>query len=134
MKGEAKDSLLRETLAGEELADLRRRSLEILVTAARRRAHLRRMMRAGLYAALPVLLAGAVLAHWHLGRKSPPTVATLPPASPAFSEPVRGGPASGVEFITDEQLFALFPGRPLALIGAPGRQQLVFLDQAGAAR
>jgi hypothetical protein len=32
------------------------------------------------------------------------------------------------EIITDEELFALFPNRALALIGSPGHQQLVFLD------
>ena len=35
---------------------------------------------------------------------------------------------SGVKMISDEELFALFPGRSLALIGKPGHQQLVFLD------
>lgn len=41
-------------------------------------------------------------------------------------------PADGrdAKFITDEELFALFPNRPLALVGKPGQQQLVFLDQA----
>ena len=37
-----------------------------------------------------------------------------------------------VKIITDEELFALFPNRALALIGAPGRQQLVFLDHGAA--
>jgi hypothetical protein len=34
-----------------------------------------------------------------------------------------------VEFISDAELLALFPGRPLALIGPAGRQELVFPDQ-----
>jgi hypothetical protein len=33
-----------------------------------------------------------------------------------------------VKIITDEELFALFPNRAMALIGSPGHQQLVFLD------
>lgn len=33
-----------------------------------------------------------------------------------------------IRFINDEELFALFPDRPMALIGEPGQQQLVFLD------
>jgi hypothetical protein len=36
--------------------------------------------------------------------------------------------AAKVKIITDEELFALFPNRALALIGSPGHQQLVFLD------
>jgi hypothetical protein len=39
-----------------------------------------------------------------------------------------------VKFINDEELLALFPGRPLALVGKPGEQQLVFLDQLVAGR
>ena len=31
--------------------------------------------------------------------------------------------------INDDELFALFAGRSMALIGKPGEQQLVFLDQ-----
>jgi hypothetical protein len=34
-----------------------------------------------------------------------------------------------VRVISDEELFALFPGRSLALVGPPGHQQLVFLDE-----
>ncbi len=34
-----------------------------------------------------------------------------------------------LEIITDEELFSLFPNRPLALVGKPGHQQLIFLDQ-----
>jgi hypothetical protein len=33
-----------------------------------------------------------------------------------------------VKIITDEELFALFPNRAVALIGAPGHQQLIFLN------
>jgi hypothetical protein len=36
---------------------------------------------------------------------------------------------SKVEYITADQLFALFPNRPMALIGKPGHQQLIFLDK-----
>jgi len=33
-----------------------------------------------------------------------------------------------VKFISADELLALFPNRPVALIGKPGSQQLVFLD------
>jgi hypothetical protein len=36
---------------------------------------------------------------------------------------------SPVKLITDDELLALFPDRPVALIGKPGQQQLVFLDE-----
>ena len=35
---------------------------------------------------------------------------------------------SKVEYITADQLFALFPNRQIALVGKPGHQQLIFLD------
>jgi hypothetical protein len=34
-----------------------------------------------------------------------------------------------VKIITDEELFSLFPNRSMVLVGQPGHQQLVFLDQ-----
>jgi hypothetical protein len=34
-----------------------------------------------------------------------------------------------VKLINDDELLALFPDRPVALIGKPGQQQLVFLDK-----
>lgn len=44
------------------------------------------------------------------------------------AEPASVGSAS-VRFISDDELLSMFPGRSVALIGAPGRQQFVFLDQ-----
>ncbi len=40
-----------------------------------------------------------------------------------------GAHGNQTKMISDAELFALFPGRPLALIGSPGDQKLVFLDQ-----
>ena len=54
-------------------------------------------------------------------QSSPPTVA---PTAMALSSK----PESKVEYITTEQLFALFPNRAMALVGKPGHQQLIFLD------
>jgi hypothetical protein len=40
-----------------------------------------------------------------------------------------GAAAQPIKVISDEELFALFPRRSLALIGSPGHQKLVFLDR-----
>jgi hypothetical protein len=56
-------------------------------------------------------------------RFQPPHQATASNAM-AFSHTAE----SKVEYITTEQLFALFPNRPMALVGKPGHQQLIFLD------
>jgi len=58
--------------------------------------------------------------------------AVLRPDSDAFRFSCGICPAadvSGVKYITTQELFALFPGRPIALIGKPGRQQVIFLDE-----
>jgi hypothetical protein len=36
-----------------------------------------------------------------------------------------------VKFINKEELFALFPHRPIAIIGKPGHQQVLFMDEMG---
>jgi 4-amino-4-deoxy-L-arabinose transferase-like glycosyltransferase len=120
------DPLLKELLAGDELASFRQTSLEQGLNALRRQQRRRRAGRGGALLLLPLLFAFAVL--WH---RSPATsnrqIASTNPMTAVIPTP----PAVGRDpkFITDEELFALFPNRPLALVGKPGRQQLVFLDQ-----
>ena len=113
--------LLRDVLTDDEaLATLRRTSLAGGLGAQRRARQFRRVRRAGMFALLPALLLGALL--WQrppAAPGSPTTVVALPSPRPE---------AAGVKTITDEELFALFPHRAMALIGRPGRQQLVLLD------
>jgi hypothetical protein len=77
----------------------------------------------------------AGLAAIFLRQPKPMTVASRPPAKPSE---VRTGevaavtaPEPGVKIINDEELFALFPGRAVALIGKPGHRQFVLLDSRG---
>jgi len=70
--------------------------------------------------ALPVLLLAVMVFY---PRFQPPHQAPAP-TTMAFSSTA----ASKVEYITADQLFALFPNRQLALVGKPGHQQLIFLD------
>jgi hypothetical protein len=116
------DQLLTELLTGDEVAGFRRRSLDQSLLALERRRRRRHSLRAGgiLSAAALAALAFAALGPV---ATSPPTAAR-PPARVA-SNPTR---PFEVKMITDRELFALFPGRPLALIGKPGQQRLVFLD------
>jgi len=128
MKPETKNGLLRETLADDDLAALRRQSLDILLAAARQRRHRRGLMRAGVFAALPIFIIGMLWAHRRLLPPAKPAIAGSLPTREASSAPTAAGPPEKVKFITDDELFALFPGKPLALIGPPGQQRLVFLD------
>ena len=147
MKRSEQDQLLKEILAGDDLSDFRQASLEQGLMAIRRQRQRRRIVRACALVCLPLLLALGILirlAPWDKSaqdgaqsQKNYPTgqapesptgrIASANPPVTAIPAPRAGRGA--VKFITDEELFALFPNRPLALIGKPGQQQLVFLDQ-----
>jgi len=133
MKTSKLGPLLDELLAGQEAAPYCASSLEQMLAAAQRCQRRRRVRRLVAYAALPVALAlacfvarfpGAAL-RLAANRPSPALVATTDTAL-ATAE-VTGGAV--VRFISDDELLNLFPDRPVALVGAPGLQQLVFLDQ-----
>ena len=115
--------LLRDVLADEGLDTLRRTSLDRALAAQRRARCFRHAGHAAMIAVLPALLVLAFL--WH--RPSPSPAA---PMTVVMSVTTAPPPATyGVQMISDEELFALFPGRSLALIGKPGRQQLVSLGK-----
>ncbi len=120
MKPCEQDKLLEELLAGPELATLRRASLDngLALLQRHRRAW---QIRTGLLACIPLVLLLVLLLHQPASQKglfgSGSTSLIAQPKS------------SSVKVITDAELLALFPGRPVALIGRPGQQQLVFLDQ-----
>ncbi len=117
MKHRDEDPLLQEIVADEPLAELRRASRHQGLEAVRRARRLQRARRAGALALIPVVLILAISLHQRAGE-TPRTVNTA--AAPREE--------SGVRLISDEELFTLFPGRALALVGKPGQQQLVFLD------
>jgi hypothetical protein len=130
MKRHERDHLLNEILGSDEVSGFRQTSLDQGLAAFRKARSRRRAGRTGALVALPVLLAAAVFVHQWPGStgSSVPSVSSVPVAGPAIAPP-RATPS--VKFITDEELFAIFPNRSLALIGPPGHQQLVFLDRGG---
>jgi hypothetical protein len=120
MKRSEQDSLLKEILDGADIAALREASLQTGLASLRTRQKHRRALRISALVLPALMLAGFLL--------SRPTI-TIPetPTSVGSSAP-RVAPVTGqVKFISDEELLRLFPGRPVALIGKPGEQQLVFL-------
>jgi hypothetical protein len=129
MKPFDQDRLLSNLLAGDELSAFRRSSLEQGLALLRRRRRYRRVARWCLLASLPLAFAAGVFLAW----PPPPEVRPVSVAeSPAAGLSAAAPKARPLKFITDEQLLALFPGRPIALIGQPGHQQLLFLDQPAA--
>jgi len=131
MKPLEPSSLLKEILAGDELAVFRRASLEQGLTALRRRQRQRRGVRIGTVLFVPLLLVLVFRSRRPL-ETSRLQIASLQPSTTALPTPPADGRAT--KLITDEELFALFPNRPMALVGKSGQQQLVFLDRASISR
>lgn len=124
MNDQEQDQLLGEILAHEGLAACRERSLLEAHRAMRHRKRHQRILRMAGLVSLP--LVGAVLL---LIQEKDTRIAKSIPA-PTHYPPAQSQPAdSGVRFISDEELLNLFPDRPVALIGQPGRQKLAFLDE-----
>ena len=128
MKRQDQDKLLRETLTGGELSDFRKASLASGLAAVRRRRRYRRAAQAGAIMVLTLLVSLGIVHQYSNGKpvreiasrkQTPATLATSPAPS---SESTK------VKTISDDELFALFPGRAMALVGKPGEQQLVFVD------
>ena len=128
MKRSDSEKFLDELLAGDDQTHFRQKTLSHGLAALRRRGHRQRLARVcGALAACCLLALGFVLVRAHdcadsqagnLARSAPAPAAELPP----------------IKIINDEELFALFPNRALALVGQPGHQQLVFLDHPATTR
>ncbi len=128
MKRSDHDKLLREMLTGVEVSDFRKASLEGGLASLRRRRRYRRVAQAGVVMALTLLVALGIV-HERTQNKLARQMASVKPISNSpVASPAPSSENSKVNIISDEELFALFPGRSMALIGKPGEQQLVFLD------
>ena len=121
MKRQKQRELLDSVLCGVDIEGFRRDCLELGLGAVRRRRQRRRWARTGMFCLLTCVLAVAAC------------LLANPSALQRLRHPhamaLAAKPASSVRIISDKELFALFPGRSLALVGPPGRQQLLFLDQ-----
>src|SRR2546423_14421059 len=112
------DKLLNELLAPDEALDLRRRSLEQGLNALRRDRSNRRALRTAALVCLPALLVAVIIT----GRPHVPAqAARLSARPPTFvSQPPTNN--SQIKLISAEELFALFSGSSLAVVGKPGHQ------------
>lgn len=127
MNNTDRETLLNDVLAGENLESFRQSSLAAGVIYLRRRRRRVLAVRTG-FLAIAVCAAACWLA-WpdHSAQVSQlAKTATESPASPEAPSESSGK----LHFINDDELLALFPNRSVALIGKPGNQRLIFLDQA----
>jgi hypothetical protein len=122
MKRSEQDRLLREILEDGEAADFRAASLARGADFLKQRRRRSQMAQACAKSIVPgLLILGVVL-----------LLASRPASPPPAELPGPRTDTAKVKIINDEELFALFPNRAMALIGSPGRQQLVFLDHGAA--
>lgn len=122
MKHREQDHLLNELLTSEAVADFRQASLARAQAAIRRRTQRRRAAKMAALTMLPVLAAIAVVVSHSSHTPVKPVERLVPSVTQNGSKP------PSVRVISDEELFALFPGRQMALVGPPGHQKLIFLD------
>jgi len=119
---------LREILAGEEIGDFRERSLARGLKMVRRKRRGRRLARVG-----AGLLGVATLCLTLLGilAERAGMYSAMHVEKAAVVESTKSA-EPGVKIINEEELFALFPNRPIALIGKPGEERIYFLDTIAA--
>jgi hypothetical protein len=121
MNSYEKEKLLQEVFEAGDAADFRRQAIAQGVSRLRARRLRKRLAGAGV-----ILCAGATM----LFFMSPHQTATSPePRSAAVSPAPTSQKPPAVQYVDDEQLLALFPHRPVALVGAPPNQRLIFLDK-----
>jgi hypothetical protein len=148
MNSPDENPLLQEILADEKLSAFRRASLDHALAEMRQARQRRRTVRVAGLALLPLALVALFAWYDSLPESSelrpdgtergvhaasgsdtgdsPERISTQD--SEGVLKQAEARAPSEVQTITDEELFALFPNRAMALIGPPGRQQLVFLD------
>ena len=120
------DQLLKELLIGEEISDFRRASLEQGIALIRLQRKRRQIAQRAVLVCVGLLLLSLFISE--LPKSFRPRLST--PRAQQAVPPVPLAADLEIKWINDDELFALFAGRSMALIGKPGEQQLVFLDQS----
>ena len=123
-----KQKLIADLLIDE--SDLRESTLQHGLMLSRRKRQSRRVGRASLWILPVVLVAATVLLQVrHEADRSahirPPSDFTI--NAPAQTAHVIEG--TSVRILSDTELLDLFKGRPVALVGPPGKQTLLFFDE-----
>jgi hypothetical protein len=116
------NELLSDVLSENAPADFRNTSLQRTLASARQHRRARMVLRTSAAAAICVALVAAIL--WQ--RNDSTNIAVKGgPSAPA----VQTIPGTSIQLVSDDELLAMFPDRPVALVGPPGNRQFVFLDE-----
>ncbi len=103
--------------------ELRAATLERTLTAARGHRRWRRTVRGAGAVAACAILATIIL------RESAPTVPSIATNNPQPASSTQTIPGTDIRLMSDDELLAMFPGRPVALLGPPEDRRFVFLDE-----
>ena len=116
-----KENLLADILSEETPADFRAATLERSLACIRQRRSRQRVIRvASAVCAVCAILAVAFLKNNRTMQRN--RIASVQPGVPTV-------PGTNIRIISDDELLAMFPDRPVALIGPPEDRQFVFLDE-----
>lgn len=131
MKGDSDLEELSKDMANDCVdAEFRDTMLDTLLAASHRQVIRRRATRA---VATMAIVVGVVLSGWLVTHDQASVDSTLvadkSSSSVNSSETLETIPGTDIRVINDEELFALFPDRPLALVRKDGETSLVFLDE-----
>jgi len=119
------EKLLKEILPAEDISDFRSESLNRGLAGLRRERRRRQVVR---FSAMIVTLVGLSIGLLvHSRNQHQNNRATIQPSSQPAPVEVA---ASHVDFISDDELLNYFTNEPVALVGKPGEQRLVFLGNA----
>lgn len=121
------DRLLDDVLTPDHPDRFRDESLQTVLSIVRSRKRRRQMTQATLLLALPLVLAGVLWLKRQAGGPGLLPAAANPETFASSTAPTI--PGTDIRLISDDDLFALFPGRAMALIGPKDNQELVFLDE-----
>lgn len=116
------ERLRKDLLSGEEAVGLRESSLELGLNYLRLRRRRTRIARGCAVIVSMVVLGLSLYLHFSGYDRDSPTNHSL------SRNTIVEGLGDGGLFVTDEELFSLFPDRSMALIGKSGQQEVVFLD------
>ncbi len=126
------ESLLDEIIDADAGDSFRGETLRQSLDVLRRRRQKKALARRTLLVMVPLALIAvtALISRQSFRRDAGPVVAVNVPET-STPETI---PGTTVRIISDDELFALFPDRAVALIGEKNHQTLVFLDGDSAVR
>ena len=126
MQTPERDELLEEILSGESTNNLRERSLERTLTAVRRQRQWHNTLRGACVVGLVGLIVTVV---WNKHQPSEEPEIAAGSRNAGQMETAKTVPGTSIRVINDDELLAMFPGRPVALVGPPQNRQFVLLDE-----